>query len=213
MNQKNPLAKLELVITVIGALVILGLLTTLPSALGGRGDFFGFGTPVVCANVPSQALLNANGHGIRGAHVAGLAQGIRVHASDFDLCTNNPTLRQRALATTVDLSRYLFFLGFLFITWRLTRRGRHRGVFTSDIATAVDRLSVYLFVGAFVVAFIRALATQKLVATMLVDPAYNDWLRYTHLSWVLIVVAFGLQAMSRVMAMTVPMREEIETTV
>jgi hypothetical protein len=213
MRQKNPLAKLEGVITIIGVLTILGLLTTVPSVLGGRGDFFWFGTPDVCANVPSDALVNVNGHGISGAHVASLAQGVRAHASDFDLCANEPTLRQRALATTVDLSRYLFFLGFLFITWRLTRRGRRRGVFTSDIATAVDRLSVYLFVGAFVVAFVRALATQKLVATMLVNPAHNDWLRYAHLSWVLIIVAFGLQAMARVIGATVPMKAEIDATV
>jgi hypothetical protein len=34
-----------------------------------------------------------------------------------------------------------------------------------------------------------------------------------HFSWTVIVAAFGLQAMARVMAMTVPMREEIDATV
>jgi hypothetical protein len=213
MRQKNPLRKLELVIATLGVVMLLGLLTTVPSTVSGRGDFFGFGTPEVCANVPSEALLNANGHGIREAHVTELAQGIRAHASDFDLCTTHPTLRQRVLATLVDLSRYLFFLGFLFITWRLARRGTRRGLFTSDVATAVDRLSVYLFAGAFVVAFVRAFATQKLVATMLVDPEHNDWMRYIHLSWVVIIAAFGLQAMGRVIAATVPMKAEIDATV
>jgi hypothetical protein len=213
MESRSPLWKLEIIFSVLGALMILGLLTTLPSALSGQGDFFGFGTPEVCANVPSDALVNANGHGITQAHVDQLKQGSRAHASDFDVCTTHPTLRQRALATTVDLSRYLFFLGFLFITWRLARRGRQRGLFTPDLATAVHRLSVYLFVGAFVVAFVRAWATQHLVSTLLSDPANNDWLRYTHLSWVLIIVAFGLQAMARVIAATVPMREELDATV
>jgi hypothetical protein len=68
-------------------------------------------------------------------------------------------------------------------------------------------------VGAFVVAFVRAWATQHLVSTLLSDPANNDRLRYTHLSWVLIIVAFGLQAMARVIAATVPMREELDATV
>jgi Protein of unknown function (DUF2975) len=213
MNSKNPLGKLEIVIATIGSLMIFGLLTTVPSALSGHGDFFGFGSPEVCANVPSQVLLNDHGHGLRQAHVKELADGASARATDFDLCATDPSLRQRSLATLVDLSRYVFFLGFLFITWRLTRRGRRRGLFTSDVAMAVDRLSVYLFAGAFVVPFVRALATQKLVATMLVDPAYNDWMRYVHLSWVLIIVAFGLQAMARVMAAAVPMQAEIDATV
>jgi hypothetical protein len=213
MNSKNPLGKLEIVIATIGALMILGLLTTVPPALTGHGDFFGFGSPEVCANVPSDALLSGNGHGITQAHVKALADGTRAYATDYNLCATDPTLRQRALATLVDLSRYLFFLGFLFITWRLTRRSRRRGLFTADLATAVDRLSVYLFAGAFVVAFVRALATQKFVATMLVDPANNDWPRYIHLSWVTLIAAFGLQAMARVIAATVPMREEIDATV
>jgi hypothetical protein len=213
MPTRDPLRKLEIIFSVLGAVMILGLLTTVPSVLSGRGDFFGFGSPEVCASVPSEALLDANGHGITGAQVMGLAEGTRTHASDFNVCTTDPTLRQRALATLVDLSRYLFFLGFLFITWRLTRRGRRRGLFTSDLATAVDRLSVYLFVGSFVVAFVRAFATQKLVATMLVDPANNDWLRYADLSWVIIIAAFGLQAMARVIAATVPMKAEIDATV
>jgi hypothetical protein len=213
VTEKNPLRKLEIVISVLGAVMILGLLMTVSSALVDDGEFYGFGSPEVCTGVPSEALVDGTGHGITGAHVKELTEGSRAHASEFTLCTDTPTLRQRAWSTLVDLSRYLFFLGFLFITWRLTRRGRRRGLFTSDVAKAVDRLSVYLFVGAFVVAFVRAWATHQLVATMVTDQAQNEWLRYAHLSWVIIIAAFGLQAMARVMAATVPMKAEIDATV
>lgn len=210
---RNPLRKLETIFAVLGILTLLGLVVSTSEALSGEGELFGFGAPWVCAGVPSDALADSHGHGVVGGRVKELADGARAHASEFDVCVTDPTFRQRSLASLVDLSRYLFFLGFLFMTWRLTRQGRRRGLFTSDLARAVDRLSVYLFFGAFVVMLVRALATQKLVATMLVDPANNDWLRYAHLSWVVIIAAFGLQAMSRVIAATVPMREELDATV
>jgi hypothetical protein len=215
MKQRNPLRKLELIIATLGVLAIFSLVVSAGETLTGDGYWYGFGSPVACAKVPSDALVDQDAphHGVIDGHVTTLAPGASAHASEFELCASDPTFHQQALATLVDFSRTLFFLGFLLITWRLTRRARRDGVFTADVAAAVSRLSVYLFFGDFAVGFIRAIATQHLVGTMLTHPDDNDWLRYMHLSWVLLITAFGLQAMGRVMAAAVPMQAELDATV
>jgi hypothetical protein len=214
VKQRNPLGKLELVIVALGCLVLLSLLVVVPTHLGQGDSIFGLSGPEVCAEAPFSALVEPDKATLNGGHVTDLARGVRAQASQFELCASSPTTRQRVLATLIDLPGLLFYGGFLFITWRLTRRGRLRGLFTLEVAAAVTRLSVYLFVGQFVVALAKALAAQHLVATMVTGPmTENSWLRYAHLSWVVIIAAFGLQAMGRVMAATVPMQAEIDATV
>jgi TRAP-type C4-dicarboxylate transport system permease small subunit len=214
---KNPLGKLELIISIFGGLMILFLLATIPSALMGDQSWFGFGDDPVCIEVPRSAVANSHGpgDGVSGAHVKNLVDGIRAHADQFQLCDSTPSTGQRALATMTELPRFVFFLGFLWITWRLTRRARRRGLFRPDVAAAIARLGVFLFIGEFVVVFSQGFATQRLLDTMVSTPdhGFYEYYAYAHFSWAVIFAAFGLQAMGRVMAMTVPMQAEIDATV
>lgn len=217
MKARNPLAALELFISFIGVLMLLGLVASVSNSITGSGSAFGFGDSVVCVDAPYGAVTShgARSDGISGLHVAHLAPGVHANPSQFNLCSNEPSTGQRALATLVDLPQFLFWLGFLAITWRLTRRARRRGLFMPDVAVALGRLGAYLFIGEFAVSLTQAFATQGLVSTMVTGTGDDYFWVYalSHFSWAVIVAAFGLQAMGRVMALTVPMREEIDATV
>lgn len=213
MTDRNPLAPLERMIALVGGLMLLALLGSFASILT-NGSAWGFGHTVICADAPIGVFAPTHGgaHNVTGAHVRTLESGVDASPTGFNLCTQEPSLGQRTLSTLVDLPTFLFALGFVVITWRLTRRVRRRGLFMPEVASTVGRLAVYLFVGEFVVAAIQGLAAQHLVNTMLTE--HDDYIGgYYHLSWAVIIAAFGLQAMSRVMAATVPMREELDATV
>jgi hypothetical protein len=214
MKDPNPLAPLERIIAVIGGLMIFFLLAVVPASLLGSGSVFGFGYPIVCVEAPYGAVATdrAHGDGVTGAHIQNLPSGVHANPSGFNLCASDPSTGQRVLATLMDLPGFLFLLGFIVIAWRLTRRVRRRGPFMPDVARALARLGVFLFVGEFVVALSQGLATQRLASTMLSE--HSNYIGgYFHLSGAVIIASFGLQAMGRVMAMTVPMREEIDATV
>ncbi|MFZ2014956.1 MAG: DUF2975 domain-containing protein [Nocardioides sp.] len=216
MNVKNPLAALELVVSAAGVLMIVGLVAMAFGTLTGSGSGVGLGDSIVCVDAPYGALAShSGGGGVGGAHVTDLATEVHANPSEISLCRLEPSTRQRVLATLVNISEFLFALGFLVLTWRLIRNTRRRGLFVPEVAAALGRLSVYLFFGEFAVTFIQALATQQLVSSMLTNSrdSYFGVYALSHFSWVVIIAAFGLQAMGRVMAMTVPMREEIDATV
>lgn len=212
MIARNPLAPLERIIALIGGLMLVTLVVV-PLSLLSDGSAWGFGQDVICADAPIGVFPSADGgDNVTGAHVRTLEPGVHANPSGFNLCTLDPSLGQRTLSTLTDLPTFLFALGFVVITWRLTRRVRRRGLFMPEVASTVGRLAVYLFVGEFAVAAIQGLAAQRLVNTMLTE--HDNYIGgYYHLSWAVIIAAFGLQAMSRVMAATVPMREELDATV
>jgi hypothetical protein len=214
MKATNPLAPLERIIAAIGGVMIFALLVVVPSTLLGGGSAWGFGEEYVCVDASLGDVASHSGSDGR-AHLTNLAAGVNANASQFNLCSSTPSTGQRVLVTLVDLPEFLFALGFIVITWRLTRRVRRRGLFIPEVAKTIGRLGVYLFVGEIVVLLIQGVATQRLVSTMLTSHARDDLLGYAYLnvSWPVIIAAFGLQAMGRVMAMTVPMREEIDATV
>src|SRR4051794_35557315 len=147
MNPQNPLAKLEIIISVIGCLTVLGLVVLLSTNLTDRGSVFS--DAPVCADVPHSNLLDSSapGDGVTRAHVAGLADEVRAYPTQFELCANDPTIGQRLLSTLKELPGELFFLGFLFLTWRGTRQARRRGPFTPEVAASISALGTFLFFG------------------------------------------------------------------
>jgi hypothetical protein len=211
MNRKNPLAKLEIIISVLGCLAVLGALVPVAAHLADRGSVFGDGP--VCASAPYSNLVDSSGKGVSGAHVSGLAAGVEANPQRFELCTDTATTHQRLLSTLKGLPSGLLFLGFLFVTWRGTRQARRRGPFTQEVAASISTLGAFLFFGQLVVTFIQAFAAQHLVDSMLTEGQDNDYFLYLHVSLVVLIAAFGLQALGRVMAMTVPMQREIDATV
>jgi Protein of unknown function (DUF2975) len=212
MIVRNPLAPLERIIALIGGFMLLALVS-LPLNVMSDGSAWGFGQRFICVDAPIGVFTSGSGaHNVTAAHVRTLETGVDAAPSGFELCTRDPNLGQQTLSTLIDLPTFLFALGFVVITWRLTRRVRRRGLFMPEVASSLGRLSIYLFVGEFGVAAIQGLAAQGLVSTMLTE--HDTYIGgYYHLSWAVIIAAFGLQAMSRVMAATVPMREELDATV
>jgi Protein of unknown function (DUF2975) len=213
VTNQNPLAPLERIIALIGGLIVLGLLLLVPATLLGSGSLFGYGDSVVCVDTPLGGLDSHHGTGVRAVHVRGLAPGISANATRANLCDNDPSARQRLLLTLTELPQFLFLLGFIATAWRLTRRVRQRGLFMPEVATTLARLGVYLFFGEFVVMAVEAVAAARLVSSMVATTRDSSWAYHLHFSGAVIIAAFGLQAMSRVMRVAVPMREEIDATV
>ncbi|MDX6359303.1 MAG: hypothetical protein QOH37_2357 [Nocardioidaceae bacterium] len=75
-------------ISLIGGLMILGLVALVADTLTGSGSGFGFGDSLVCVDTPYGALVSHSGAGVSGAHVANLAPDVFANQSQFHVCTS-----------------------------------------------------------------------------------------------------------------------------
>ena len=213
---KNALAPIEFIVSVAGGLVLF--LLALSAALIGFGgsdsSFLTIGDPDVCV-VASSSAVAITSQGMNGAHVAGLEPGVRSYPETVNICQSHPSTRQRTLSFLSVAPAFVYSMGFLFFTWLLIRHTRRRGFFVADTALGIGRLGLYVLFGELAVAVIHATASGALLATMgaTTGATLTIGLRFFHVSWAILFAGFGLLTIGRVMAQTVPMREELDATI
>jgi hypothetical protein len=92
----------------------------------------------------------------------------------------------------------------------MLRRARLEGVFVDAFARRVSRLGLYVLLGAAAVNVVRTWAEWQLLKSLVpVGSHPGVW----HVSFTPLVLGLGLITVGRLMAATVPMREEIDATV
>lgn len=212
----NALAPIEFIVSVAGGvmLFLLGLSAAFIAFGSSDGTFLTVGDPEVCL-VTSSSAVDITAQSVNGAHVGGLAPGVRSYPEQVNICQADPSAWQHLWSFFSVAPEFLYSMGFLFVTWRLIRATRRRGFFVPDTALGIGRLGLYILFGELTVAMTHATASAILLPT-LVTPAAGHveiWLRFFHLSWAILFAGFGLLTIGRVMAQTVPMRAELDATV
>jgi hypothetical protein len=205
---RRALRPFERVIVFFGGLLLVGLVIEVGNFVSGDASFFGFGAPVVCASSSPFDLDQYPGNGyVRGL---GLTDGVRVHVSDVDVCSSDPTTGERILSSIDQGAVSLFGAGVLLLLWRMLRRARHDGVFVEAFARRVSRLGLYVLLGAAAVNVVRTWAQWELLKRLVPTGAHPGvW----HVSFTPLVLGLGLITVGRLMAATVPMQREIDATV
>jgi hypothetical protein len=207
-NARRALRPLERVIMLLGGLVLLGSLLNIGSAVSGHESFLEFGSPAVCLDVSpwSSDTFPDSGR----VRVSGLADGARASVRTVDICTADPTTRERILSSIDEGAVPLFADGLLFLLWWLLRQARREGVFVRAFARRVTGLGVYVLLGAGGIVVVRSWAEYQLQKSLIPGGSHQaTWM----FSFTPLLVGLGLITLGRLMAATVPMREEIDATV
>jgi hypothetical protein len=208
----NTLAPLEFILGIAGGLMVLVLVLLVPVTVFGSGTFLGLGEPDVCVTTPDSAL-NLGYQSNNPARVDGLDRDVSAIPRQIELCDRSPSAAQRLWAFLGTLPPVAFALGFLGYAWWLTRTARRRGLFSPDVALGVLRIGIYVLVGAVLVAALSSWADWRLLVTMTGSGDWDALVAFFHLSWSTLIGGFGLLTIGRVMAQSVRMQREIDTTV
>jgi hypothetical protein len=207
-DARRALRPFERVIVFFGGLLLVGLVIEVGNFVGGDASFFGFGAPEVCVSSSPFQLDQYHGNGrVRGP---GFTDDVRVSVTEVDVCGTDPSTRERILSSIDEGAASLFGAGVLLLLWRMLRRARHEGVFVDAFARRVSRLGLYVLLGAAAVNVVRTWAEWELLKSLVpVGSHPGVW----HVSFTPLVLGLGLITVGRLMAATVPMREEIDATV
>ena len=207
-DARRALRPFERVIVFFGGLLLVGLVIEVGYVVSGDESFFGFGAPEVCVSSSPYQLDQYHVHGRMRA--PGLTDDVRVSVSEVDVCGTDPTTRERVLYTIDEGAASLFGAGVLVLLWRMLRRARHEGVFVDAFARRVSRLGLYVLLGAAAVNVARTWAEWELLKSLVPTGSHPGvW----HFSFTPLVLGLGLITVGRLMAATVPMREEIDATI
>jgi hypothetical protein len=205
-DARRALRPYERVIAFFAGLMLIGLVIQAAHATSGESWFFGFGDSHVCVGATPSQVGNDSGR----LHTTGLAEGVRVTATDVDACTSSPTVRERLLFSLDNGMVPLFAVGVLLLIWWTLRRARRDGVFIESFARRVSRLGLYVLLGALAVNVVRTWAEWQLLKALIPSGSHpGAW----HFSFTPLVVGLGLITVGRLMATTVPMREELDATI
>ncbi|TWP32750.1 hypothetical protein [Leekyejoonella antrihumi] len=222
---KDPLGPIDFIVTLALRLFCVVLLFVAIASVvsvfdGGHPSMtLGvWGDPHPCLQVPQNGLqvgTSGNAGPIGGTSVQGLKSGVYLGAPHtYTICVDHLSGTDRTLFSVPVLIDLLWSLGFLWLTLRVIRQARQRGLFTHDVARATTHLGWYILGGWAIVnltgGVLRAIAVSHLATGYSLTSgvlANMSW------SWPIVIAGFGVISIGRVMQRTVPMREEIEATI
>ena len=207
-DARRAVRPFERVVVFLGGLLLVGLVLQVGQFLGGQTSFFGFGAPEVCVTVDpwSSETFPGNGH----VRVTGVDDGVRASVQTVDICRSSPTTEEQILSSIGEGAGGLFGAGVLLLLWRALRQARREGVFVAAFAHRVSGLGLYVLLGMAVVYAARSWDEWKLLKSMIPgDSVQAAW----HFSFTPLLIGLGLITVGRLMATTVPMREELDATV
>jgi hypothetical protein len=215
----NALAPLEFILRIAAGFLFLILLGTGVAAtsghtLPGEGD-------AVCTTVPVTAINATSGQDLSriadirtsGEQPDLLHQGTDATATSVELCDETPSKAQHLWSSVLRMSPFAYTAGFLFFAFRLTRGARRHGLFSPHVALDTGRLGLYVLLGYAALTVVRIWTQIHLMLSMTNTIRSDLWYYFLHFSWAIAFAGFGLLTVSRVMAQSVRMQREIDTTV
>lgn len=214
---RDPLAPLEVVMTLLAALIIGGCLAVV--VFRGLGNDVGFGLwgpPYPC--IDGVPLTGLKLHGTpAGTMVGDLRPGVTTgFPRQFSLCQEHMSGFDRSLVSLPMLMDMLWTSGVVLVTLRVIKRARRHGLFTVDVARGCQLIGWVVLGGWLLVnvagAILKAVAISHLVegyptTNAAVAILFANW------NWSTLVAGSAALTAGRVMARTVALREEVEATV
>lgn len=214
-STRNPLAPLEFVLAFGTGFFVFVLLLVTGAATFGSGSF----NTDVCVRINNGTAATVSDKLDNPANSAAeaigdqsvLPSGTTVLARKLDVCARKPTTAQRLVSGGDGLMGLLLLAVPIALSWRLVRRARARGVFSSGVARALTQLGAWVLIASAVFSVLTLLADNWLIDQLL--PGGGRQPVDIPLSWGTLLTGFGLLALGRVMASAVSMQEELDATV
>jgi hypothetical protein len=217
----DPLAPIEFAVTCLSALISLGIAFSLLAAVFGSGSFLGIGESDACAVVDSGTV----GYGEGDVEVAGLPPvrhspfivGLHRDASfvpeTLRVCDDDPGAGVRAASSAGRGAELVLLLGFLLLTWRVIRKARQSGLFTGEVAGGAQVLGWFLLVGSVLVPVLSWAADGVVVTSAVGGVSWPGTWDHIHPSWTVMLVAFGLLSVARVLRRAVALQDDVDATI
>lgn len=210
---KDPLAPFEFVITLaLGLCIALAVLMVVSGVFGGHpsvGAWGGLGSD--CLTVPNMAMAVGSSE---DAQSSVLRPGMSLGSVAPTLICGSYTSLEQALMSVPVLLYAAWILGFLLVSTWLVRRARRQGLFTEELARALNRLGLYLLLGWLAVNLVGAGCQAVVMNRVVLDTGpVQDLMANLTWDWGVVFGGFGLLTVARILRQTVPMREELEATV
>lgn len=213
-DRADPLAPIELAVTVVAALLALLLVVAIPLAVFGSGAVLGLGDEEACATVRPGTVPYGVADGLpRSEGVDGLHRDARTWPERIEVCDRHPSTGVKAAATGGGAADVAVLVGFLVLTRRLIRTARHRGLFTPAVAAATGLLGWFLLLGSLGAAVVQALADGVVISSAVDDVGWADGLRDFDMPWTLVLVGVGVLTVARVIRGAVALQDDVDATI
>jgi Protein of unknown function (DUF2975) len=220
-TQRRKLTQpLGTVTAAFGSLLLWALVVGAIAAMSGSGSFMGFGHATICQTQPDAGYGGSGWTDHLGITVRpGAWTNIN---GALQACTAHPGTGQRVLYTLTTLPALLLWACMLYLLWRLIRTAARSGPFTVPVAAAMRRLGWLIIVGNAAAAVVQALAVDRLLSTMIVNPdefgAWSTALKYVSVATGAVVpvpalAGAALLTFARIIRLGVEMDDEIKGTV
>ncbi|MEL4357337.1 MULTISPECIES: hypothetical protein [unclassified Luteococcus] len=214
-RRRDPLGPIDLITWLALALLFALVAFMVSSAfLGWHPSVGNWGNSHPCLEVPQAGLwIGGSGGGTDGVQNLrpGVTQG---YPNRFRLCQEAMSTTDRTLSSVPVLLDLLWTIGFLLLTRRMIKRARRGGLFTSQLASALQGLGWYVLAGWVGLQAIGATCTVLVTSHLVTEfsPA-AAWPAHWHWSWATMIGGFGLLTIARVIRESIPLREEVDATV
>lgn len=213
-QSQHPLAGLELLVRLICFFMFVVVGATLFGSVVGSSSIPGV-TAEVCVSTQSGEYVAFPGGGADGDRAGGpvnVADGIDSRAESIQLCDPDPDVMTRLLGVIGLVVWALAPLLFFGLLWRMLRSARLQGVFADRIPANLRTLGAFLLiwavVGFMVTGIVNGLLLNRMVEVdELILFASNDF------PWLLVLLGVAFLGLSRVMALAVEMRRDVEGTI
>ena len=211
MKQKNnpldnPAEPAAAIVRVLLALVALGLIVTIASAVFGSGSFHPFTSDRLCEESGSVTH--------RQLTIEGLRPGTDALATEVRFCAGPVNVGQRVLWGVANLLGTVVQLALLAFAHRLATAVRDNGLYTALTARRLRVLGWLLVAGCVTASVIEAAASAAFLGTVL-DPGHYNVVWYMNWEFPLWPVILGcvLLSLARIIRIGSELEKDLEGTV
>lgn len=214
---RDPLAPVDFVVTVLASLLALGLLAAVPIVLFNNGSFAGIGEDDPSVKVRSGAVsyfFADNGTDFQSEGVEGLRDGAQSMPYVLSITDSEASPGQQVRAAMPEVVSMLWLAGLLLLSHRAIRSARTHGPFTRPVAVATRRVGWWMLLGSLVVMAVQAFFTAWFL-THVVDGIDLREVTMSLLDapWVVLIAAATVLTLARLLAQATGLQDEADLTV
>lgn len=208
----HPLGPLDFAVTVAQALLATALVVfSLLAVLDDDWSIAGVGQHQVCATSrPGVVPFPQTGGGPGGR---GLHPDASRHTETVQVCVEDPPAGVIAAGSLRVAATFLFPLAALLLTSRLIRHARRTRIFSLGVAVRTRQLGWFLGLGSLLAAAATVVSDGLVLSHAVPRESWTVGIATFDFPWLLLIVAFAVITVGRVLEWAVVVQEEVDATV
>lgn len=209
----HPLGPLDFAVTVVAALLGTALVVFSALTIFGSGSIAGVSADEVCATTRPGTVPYGGDGSSAGDRVLGLRPDASWYAEQVAVCLEEPPAHVIAAGSIRVASVSLFPLAALLLTRRLIRHARQTRLFSLGVAVRTRQLGWFLGGGSLLAAAVSSLVDGFVLSQAVREVTWTAGLSSLDLPWLMLVIAFGVVTVGRVLEWAIVVQEEVDATV